>query len=179
MRKQVRKRKRQKQLLSHCLWFSGAFWVHVVVAVGKGGHGKGRLPDQLCWVKCGYNNVYLVVIISCNLYYNNSLEGAVRSGPNERGSQTGCHLVRHNGWKTWTKKRRQVKERGRGTEGRRALIPAPSVLLHTSASISFIPPTIVVSCLLCSKPTKSLTVRKPEQHGGELNHPLTSWTWSF
>jgi len=39
MRKRGRKRKRQKQLLSHCLSFSGAFYVHVVV-VRRGGHEK-------------------------------------------------------------------------------------------------------------------------------------------
>lgn len=47
-----------------------------------------------------------------------------------------------------------------------------SQLLLTSSSR---PPSVVVSCLRWSKPTKSLRSLKPEQHGGELNHTPASW----
>lgn len=84
--------------------------------------------------------------------------------------------------KTWTKEKRtsqRERHRGRRTERCKALIPAPSVLLLATPSISFIPPTMVVSCLLWSKPTKSLTVLKPEQHGGELSHTLANCEWKL
>ena len=59
MRKRGRKGKRQKQLLSHCLSFSGAFYVHVsvvaaavvlVVVVG-GVMGKAGCQIKLCCLK--------------------------------------------------------------------------------------------------------------------------------
>lgn len=67
------------------------------------------------------------------------------------------------------KEKRQVKE-GR-TEGCRDLIPAPSVLLLTAPSL----PVWWSSVCFGLKPTKSLTVSKPEQHGGELHRPRDSW----
>lgn len=70
----------------------------------------------------------------------------------------------------------------REAEGRRALIPTPSVLLLAAPSISFIPPSLPLwwsPVCFGLKPTKSLTVLKPEQHGGELNHNQASWESKF
>lgn len=55
------------------------------------------------------------------------------------------------------------------------MIPAPSVLLLSAPSLSLIPPSMVVSCFRWSKPNKSITVLKTEQHRGELNRTLASW----